>query len=138
MRRRRHVDLTLREVTWYQFDLGVAWIADHFRGMSLAGVYGEPRGGLPLAVALSHRMRLPMLDRPRPEALWVDDIVDSGKALRAVTRAASPHTAALYWRNGAAVSPDVWAFDCQPGEWLVFPWECLQDAVAEAREYASR
>ena len=141
MRRDRRPDLNLRIVTWYQFDLAVAHIAAHLRGVTYSGVYGEPRGGLSLALALSHRMELPMLSQPDPHGivLWVDDIVDSGKALRAARRRHwTIESASMFLREGASVVPDVHAFTAYEGEWIVFPWECPEHASREAAEYASR
>ena len=41
----------------------------------------NPRGGLPVAVALSHKTDIPitMFANETTGVLWVDDIVDSGK-----------------------------------------------------------
>lgn len=42
------------------------------------GIYGIPRGGLPLAVLLSNRLSLPLLMAPTKQCIVVDDIFDTG------------------------------------------------------------
>ena len=46
-------------LTWQEFDLAVDAIAQHFKYKKIKSVFGEPRGGLPLAVALSHILKVP-------------------------------------------------------------------------------
>ena len=72
----------LRILTWEEFDHAILKIADYYSGVELNGVYGVYRGGLPLAVALSHKLKIPMLKEPQANALWVDEIVETGKTLR--------------------------------------------------------
>ena len=47
----------------------------------MSGIYGIPRGGLCLAVALSHKLNIELLKEPRNNILIVDDIYDSGETL---------------------------------------------------------
>ncbi len=46
-------------------------------------IYGVPRGGIPLAIALSERLKIPLTDNPHVpcfgDVLVVDDVIDSGK-----------------------------------------------------------
>jgi len=44
--------------TWSEFDKSVEEIADKCRFKEFSGIYGVPRGGLCLAVALSHKLKL--------------------------------------------------------------------------------
>lgn len=48
------------------------------------GVYGFPRGGLCLAVALSHSLELPLLEEPKNNSLIIDDIYDTGYTLEKI------------------------------------------------------
>jgi hypoxanthine phosphoribosyltransferase len=127
------------ELTWAQFDLAVAWIAHEALDYGVTGVVGPARGGLPLAVALSHRLRVPLLAEPVSGALWVDDIVDTGLTLRAVRKQCSSLvTASWYVRHNARSRPDIHVHRTQGEEWLVFPWECPEDARKEAADFATR
>ena len=91
------------------------------------GVYGQPRGGLCLAVMLSHALDVPMLASPCRGCLVVDDICDSGKTLLHVREAYddSVTIATMYFVSGALVTPDMWAFRKAPDSWVVFPWETV-------------
>lgn len=137
-------------LTWEAFDEAVADIADVVRASSsgqdvrqfASGVYGQPRGGLPLAVSLSHRLRLPLLAQPVDRMIWVDDIIDSGHTL-CVAPGHGCLYAAWYTRHPIhAVEalltrrlPIMAVAQCEGDEWLVFPWEVGVDAHKEQRAY---
>ena len=53
----------MQQLSWQQFDDAVARLAERFEDESIHGIYGIPRGGLCLAVALSHAMEQPFLLR---------------------------------------------------------------------------
>ena len=44
----------IKHFTWSEFDKSVEEIADKCKFREFSGIYGVPRGGLCLAVALSH------------------------------------------------------------------------------------
>ena len=48
--------------TWSEFDKSVDYIADQCKNWKLSGIYGIPRGGLCLAVALSHKLNIKLID----------------------------------------------------------------------------
>ena len=77
-------------VAWKEYDDYIDKICDwvdqlqRYQGLELGAVYGLPRGGLPIAVSLSHRLNLPLLmdyyDRKivtDKQILVVDDIADT-------------------------------------------------------------
>jgi hypoxanthine phosphoribosyltransferase len=90
-----------------------------------------------LAVALSHRLDLPLLQTPQPGCLLVDDVYETGLTL-------APH------RELADARVVVWVSKVEPqwwqavevmssSEWLVFPWEDAAAASADEAAYrASR
>ena len=86
-------------------------------------VYGIPRGGLPIAVHLSHYFELKlMVTEPYEsmETLVVDDIADTGVTLlkyRDNFRA----TATLYYKKRSVVKPRFYVYETN--KWVVFPWE---------------
>ena len=49
--------------------------------MKLSGIYGVPRGGLCLAVALSHKLDIQLIESPCKNSLIVDDVFETGITL---------------------------------------------------------
>ena len=120
-------------LTWHDFDRAVASIAERLHGRRFRGVHGLPRGGLVLAVSLSHRLELPLLPHPQPGCLVVDDIYETGRTL-------APHRQLegaewLVWIS--KVEPIWWqAVEVRPDPaWIVFPWEDSARAAEEERRY---
>lgn len=124
-------------LNWRDFDDAVAALTEEYQDKPLTGIYGVPRGGLPLAVALSHRLQLPLRNAITPSTLVVDDIWDSGRTLRVLAE-----------RHGEAMGPVcVWltreedpvgyfAHAMNIGEyWVVFPWEDPQQAARHQLQY---
>ena len=74
----------MQVLSWAQFDQAVQQLASRFAGSAVTGVYGVPRGGLCLAVALSHAIDSPLLSAPEPSALIVDDVYETGRTLQAL------------------------------------------------------
>ena len=48
-------------LTWTMFDLMIAEITDSLKETNIDAIYGQPRGGLPIAVALSHTLEKPLV-----------------------------------------------------------------------------
>ena len=120
----------LRSLTWDDCEHAVRELADRIisldRVREACGVFGPPRGGLVLAVCLSHRLGVPLLHNPTPGMIWVDDIVDSGRTLT-TTSGLSAVSCAWFERRSGMV--EVACNQCDGAEWVVFPWESM--AVAE-------
>ena len=55
--------------TWSEFDKSVEVIANKCRFKEFSGIYGVPRGGLCLAVALSHRLKIEALHTYVPSSI---------------------------------------------------------------------
>ena len=51
---------------WKDFDSCINVVSNKYRDKSLKGVYGIPRGGLCIAVAISHALEIPLLNKPIP------------------------------------------------------------------------
>ncbi|KGG15536.1 putative PURINE PHOSPHORIBOSYLTRANSFERASE related protein [Prochlorococcus sp. MIT 0602] len=113
-------------MTWNEFDFSVQHITSACRSKSLSGVYGFPRGGLCLAVALSHALRIPFLTKPKPYSLVVDDVCETGLTLNNVKDI--PGITTFVWLSKR--EPDWWnAVEvCNSSEWLLFPWENIDFA----------
>jgi hypoxanthine phosphoribosyltransferase len=123
----------MRTLSWHEFDQAVEWIVQLVGDCGCTGIYGIPRGGLVLAVALSHRLELPLLPEPQPDCLVVDDVFETGSTL-------APH------RQLAGAELVVWISKAEPEwwravevtsstEWIVFPWENAERATADERRY---
>lgn len=137
-------------LSWDDFERAVERLAHLIRRegpLEEAVIYGQPRGGLPLAVALSHRLQVPLITALAPVCcrrfIWVDDIVDSGETYAAARKQ-------LENFGIVNVTPFVWIIKTKYAEqsvvgevcaadvvvrahWVVFPWERRElDAVAMA------
>ncbi len=90
-------------------------------GIKFDGIFGVPRGGLPLAVILSYKMDIPVLLYPTANTLVVDDISDNGFTLQ---RLKNKKIATIYSTDWTITKPD-WFVEKKLSKehWLVFPWE---------------
>ena len=124
----------MQVLSWAQFDQAVQLLASRFVDSSVTGVYGVPRGGLCLAVALSHAIERPLLSVPEPSALIVDDVYETGRTLQAL-QAEVPQACFAVWVSKG--SPDWYtaAVVAASSEWVVFPWENLAQARADEQAY---
>ena len=123
----------MRLLSWNEFDSCVRTITKACAKKEFSGVYGFPRGGLCLAVAISHSLKLPLLKKPEPGSLVVDDVYETGLTLDKV-RGITNVTAFVWlskmeveWLNAVEI--------CDVNEWLVFPWENLDFAEQERKNY---
>lgn len=139
-------------LTWDAFDEAVqaataefknsAWVTDG----NCSGIYGIPRGGLILAVALSHHLELPLLLQPQKRCIIVDDVIETGVTFHNLLDHCNKEMgisdndlAAWCWISknpelGKAghhkyVDPDVW---------VVLPWEDWAKAADDMRKYYER
>lgn len=113
-------------VTWNQVEQFVNDVTSTKQRYS--GVYGLPRGGLVLAVMISHKLDIPLLMSPSPGCLIVDDICDSGESLLHYYKNSSGEkidytfVTMYYKENALHVVPDIWGYH-KTDSWVVFPWE---------------
>ncbi len=123
----------IQHLNWQEFDLCVSSITKACSKKAFSGVFGFPRGGLCLAVALSHSLGIPLIDFPKKGCLVVDDVYETGATLRSI--AEFPDITFFVWVS--KVKPDWWeAVEvCDPAVWLVFPWENKGSAVADQKAY---
>ena len=95
----------MQVLSWAQFDKAVQLMASRFANSAVTGVYGIPRGGLCLAVALSHAIDRPLLSTPEQSALIVDDVYETGRTLLALKSQVPQASFAVWVSKG---SPDWW------------------------------
>ena len=52
-------------ISWDQYQAAIDGMVrqyeEHYKNLQCGAIYGLPRGGLPIAVSLSHRLNLPLL-----------------------------------------------------------------------------
>ena len=99
-------------------------ISDRPNWLSLDSIYGIPRGGIPVAIALGHKLGLPLVDREEVSmsTLIVDDLIDSGNTL---TKWRGHQTAVLHRKPHSPPMKDAEHFFVQqiPNEWITYFWE---------------
>ena len=117
--------------TWAEFDKDAKKIAAWAKEKGFKSLYGIPRGGLVLAVVLSHLLDVPVLlsreDITR-DTLIVDDIVDGGKTIQGLLTSLGGtfSVASIYCNETAPVRQDF--FVRKKEKWVVFPWETLNSS----------
>ena len=122
-----------RYFTWSEFDKSVDYIANQCKKMKLTGIYGVPRGGLCLAVALSHKLNLRLIEKPLKNSLIVDDVYETGITLSNFKNIEGVNFFVLVskkkpiWWNSVDLS--------FKEEWIVFPWENIKNKLNEEKEY---
>jgi xanthine phosphoribosyltransferase len=127
----------MRTLTWQDFVTAVEQIAATCADAPFCGIHGVPRGGLVLAVCLSHRLALPLLATPQPGCLVVDDVYETGLTLTPYRQLEGSRVVVwiskaepLWWQAVEVV---------ESSEWIVFPWENPALAHADEQQYrASR
>jgi len=127
--------MKIRHYTWEEFDEAVARIERPICD-SLCPI---PRGGLVLAVALSHKFGLPIVERPTRKSVFVDDIADSGRTiLDWKLRYGNTPSVVLLRRASCSPIGITAAEVVESDEWIVFPWENKQKAQEDYEQYIAR
>ena len=119
--------------TWSEFDKSVEHIADKCKFLKFSGIYGIPRGGLCLAVALSHKLKISLISEPKKNSLIVDDVYETGITLNNFKYVEGAKFFVLFsktkptWWNSVHIS--------DKSEWLVFPWENTEKIISDRSNY---
>lgn len=127
----------IKTVSYDRYGVMIGRLCELLAGKEFTKVYGPPRGGLPLAVHISHCFDLPMILSeddlynmnnwlPQDRLLLVDDIIDTGHTLENISlrldlRHISHITAVLFKKVNSTFLPDIFLETCET--WVVFPWE---------------
>ena len=119
--------------TWQEFDKSVEYIANKCKYLKFAGIYGIPRGGLCLAVALSHKLKLKLISEPIKNSLIVDDVYETGFTLNPLRKVEGAMFYVLFskkeptWWNAVNIT--------QKKEWIIFPWENSENTFYDKKKY---
>jgi len=133
-------------VTYNQFNDQVKKLAEYLKEIDFAAIYGLPRGGLPIAVHLSHLLEKPIvmsldqfiLEFGRHDTLLiVDDIVDTGvtyqkliKDLKSKAIYYHHYFASLYFKpKRSVIRPDYYV--AETDDWVVLPWEQQEELPSQ-------
>ena len=122
--------------TWDEFDKSVEHIANKCKLLEFSGIYGVPRGGLCLAVALSHKLKINLISEPITNSLIVDDVYETGITLNAF----KDIEGALFFVLFSKVKPTWWntVFISEKNKWIVFPWENTLNLQSNRDEYFNK
>ena len=110
-------------LSWGEFGKLVEFLIVKIKNENIVydGIYGVPRGGLPLSVILSHHLDLPLLVHPTEKSLVVDDISDIGITLSIIKHRS---IATIFSTPWTSVVPDFYMrMKEYKNCWIVFPWE---------------
>ena len=122
--------------SWSEFDKSVEHIANKCKLIEFSGIYGVPRGGLCLAVALSHKLRINLISEPIKNSLIVDDIYETGITLNTF----KDIEGAMFFVLFSKIKPTWWntVNISKKREWIVFPWENTINAQNDRNEYIKK
>jgi len=122
--------------SWSEFDKSVEHIANECKFLNFSGVYGIPRGGLCLAVALSHKLKINLISKPKKNSLIVDDVYETGITLNTFKDIEGAIFFVLFSK-----SKPTW-FNCvfisDKSEWIVFPWENNLNPEIDRNKYINK
>lgn len=117
-------------ISWEEINSYVYVLIDQIKNskIKLDYIYGIPRGGLILAVMLSHALELPFIDINKlkkinkKRILLCDEISDSGKTFIKL-KGNEFITCAFHVRYNSKFIPDFYNLTIEDDEWVVYPWE---------------
>lgn len=119
--------MPIRKITWEEVIKATKDVTGQIRKFEqkrkkkFLGVYGVPRGGLIVAVMLSHALNRPYLGAPALNSIVADDVASSGKMVAAHSKTV---TVALCKYKQCDPAPTFWSMEVE-GAAVIFPWEEL-------------
>ena len=122
--------------TWDEFDEAVEYIADTCKFLEFTGIYGVPRGGLCLAVALSHKLKIELISEPIKNSLIVDDVYETGLTLTTF----KDIEGAMFFVLFSKIKPTWWntVFISKKSQWIVFPWENTFNSKSDREDFIKK
>ena len=122
--------------TWSEFDKGVDFIAKKCKSIKSSGIYGIPRGGLCLAVALSHKLNIDLISEPIKNSIVVDDIYETGETLNSLKNIEG----VIFFVLISKKKPTWWntVYLADKKDWIVFPWENKNVYIKDQEKYLNK
>ena len=122
--------------TWSEFDNSVEHIYNKCKFIEFSGIYGVPRGGLCLAVALSHKLKINLISKPIKNSLIVDDVYETGITLKTFKNIEG----AMFFVLFSKIKPIWWntVHISEKSKWIVFPWENAPNFQSDREEYIKK
>lgn len=124
--------MSILNVTWSEFE-GLCHILATKILPNLSkydGLYGIPRGGINVAIMLSHDLKvLPLVDKVTKKTLVVDDIIHTGKT---VSKFKKNDIACLHFNSRSIVRPKYYVQ--QVDKWVHYPYEIKTDGAIRVPE----
>jgi len=122
--------------TWGEFDESVEQIANKCSFKKFSGIYGVPRGGLCLAVALSHKLKIELISEPLKNSLIVDDVYETGLTLTNFKDVEG----AMFFVLFSKINPTWWntVFISKKSQWIVVPWENTLNSKSDRENYIKK
>ena len=126
----------IKYLTWNEFDESVEYVANKCKCMEFSGIYGIPRGGLCLAVALSHKLKINLISEPLKNSLIVDDVYETGITLNNFRDIEG----AMFFVLFSKINPTWWntVHISNRSEWIVFPWENTINLQSDRKDYIKK
>jgi hypoxanthine phosphoribosyltransferase len=116
-------------ITWKNFGNLISYLEREIkkdpRFKQIKNVYGIPRGGLVIALCLSHKFEIPLILDPKnitEHTLVVDDISDTGETFKKIVGNTKVLTAALFQSPDTKFKVNFFA-EYKFDNWIQYPWE---------------
>ena len=122
--------------SWGEFDKSVEHITNKCKFLQFSGIYGVPRGGLCLAVALSHKLKIKLISEPKKNSLIVDDVYETGITLNSFKNIEGAKFFVLFSKNKPTWWESVHISD--KSDWIVFPWENTSNLQSDRTDYIKK
>ena len=125
-----------RYFTWSEFDKSIDYISNKCKFWKISGIYGIPRGGLCIAVALSHKLNIKLIEKPLKNSLIVDDVFETGVTLSNFKNIEGANFFVLVSKRKPIWWNSVNFTDKK--EWIIFPWENKNNELIDKNEYCKK
>ena len=125
-----------RYFTWSEFDKSIDYISNKCKFWKISGIYGIPRGGLCLAVALSHKLNIKLIEKPLKNSLIVDDVFETGVTLSNFKNIEGANFFVLVSKSKPIWWNSVNLIDKK--EWIIFPWENKNNELIDKDYYCKK
>ena len=109
--------------SWNSFEKDIPKIVFRIKKLKrrFNGIYGIPRGGMVLAVKLSHELNLPLLmGGVTKNTLVVDEVADTGSMLTPLKERKAV-IVTIFYKPWSGIIPDIWLRKTK--NYIDFPWE---------------